>query len=161
MPTQAAATGEQSGPKSAATLGIGLYLALAAANAVLKLVEYSIADEESSLYVEHDDDVLYHALDSSFGLVDAGSGLLLALGIGVFYALVVRDDGAPVQAAVAAAVGTGVALALLVAGLVGLAPDGSDIEIGKEVTGLVASILGAGAAGALGAIAIDKATDFA
>jgi|GEM_PF-5273323 len=159
MAIRSDAATEQSSTSDYAIFGIALYAALALGNLIYKVLEYSVADEESSLYVHRDEDVVFEALESSFAHVDAGSGFLIALGIGAFYYFHSQDDAPYVQAAIAAAAGTAVVLVVLLIGLVALAPDSANFEVGKEIPGLLVSVVGAGLVGALGAFALERSED--
>lgn len=140
-----------------AALGIALYLALGVGNVVYKLLEYTLVDSNSQLFFQRDDDVLYFALESSFHLVEAGSGFLIALAIGAYcYRTATAEEAAYRNAAIAAAAGAGVVLTVLFAGIVLLAPGSANIEFGNEIVGLLLAIVGTGVVAAIGALFLEK-----
>lgn len=140
-----------------AAFGIALYLALGVGNFLYKLLEYMLVDSNSQLFFQRDNDVLYFALESSFHLVDAGSGFLIALAIGAYcYWNAAANEAAYRNAAIAAVAGAGVVLTVLFAGIVLLAPGSANIEFGNEIVGLIIAIVGTGIVAAISALFLDK-----
>lgn len=155
-----ATLGSQSGGSDVndhAALGIALYLALGVGNFVYKLLEYMFVDSNSELFFQRDDDVLYWALESSFHVVEAGSGFVIAIAIGAYcYRNTPADEAAYRNAAIAALAGAGVVLTVLFAGIVLLAPGSANIEFGNEIVGLILAIVGTGVVAAISALFLEQ-----
>lgn len=150
---------DHAGPEEYALFGVVLYMGWAVAMFVHKLLEYSLADDDSVIYFARDDDVLFHAADSVTGLIDGGSGLLLAVLIGLLYYYVIASDDPPVTAAAIASVAGSVAtIILFMLLLLIFEPDGTDVSLGAELPGLIATIVAPAVAAAVTVLALD-ATD--
>lgn len=145
-----------------AAFGIAIYLALAVGNVLYKLLEYMFVDSDSQLFFQRDNDVVFAALESSFHLVEAGSGFLIALAVGWYCYRTAPADGAAFKnAGIAAASGAGVVLTVLFAGIVLLAPGSANIEFGNEIVGLVLAVAGTGAVAAISALFFENLQDLA
>ena len=139
-------SGSHTEPVDYALFGIVIYLAIGVGQFLKRLLDFTLVDaQEATLYFHTvEDDVLYNSASSAFSVVDGGSGLILALAIGAFYYFTATSTDPPLKSAgIAASVGTLVILLVFMILMLVLAPDGTDISIGDEIPGLIASVVGA------------------
>lgn len=105
------------------------------------------------------DEALYYASAEAYVLVVALAAVL-AIAIGYLYHRSNRvGDESPKFAAIAAAVGTAIILILLLLLLLIFEPDGVDVDLGDEITVVLAATIASGLFGAVTAYVFDNVVE--
>lgn len=152
-------TSGQREPADYAVFGIVVYLILGVGTFLYRvLIDTIVSEDDDGLYTVFEPDVPLDAATSAFATVDAGSGFVIALGLGAFYYFVVQlGDDAPKAAGIAA--GAGTAVTLLIFFVLALVFDSDAVSISPDIIGLVVSVALAAVVAAAVPLALDAAED--
>lgn len=155
---------EQANYNEYAIFGTVIFLVFGLGSFVYRLgLEILVRQDGSLFFVSGTDNIIVAAASSAFAVVDAGSGFVIAIGIGaIYYFWITAEDGPVTAAGVAALVGTAVTLVLffLIALVLDtLLDDGDAVAIVADTLGLIVSIVMAGAIAAGVPFALKQAED--
>jgi len=147
---------QRSDTQEYAIFGIAVYGVYTFARFFSRLLEAVLASDNSFFY-DSADEVLWRATVSGFPFFPGGIILLLAMGIGVYYYYRGPPHEQPAKpAAIAAAAGIVVTTIVWLILALLFAPDAVNIELGDELAGVIAAVVGTPATAALSAFVLEQ-----